>query len=97
MSNEAQVIFTFEQQSHTTTPAQGGVNMMDLVVVRVEMSEMNEGVQVAPHDVCAVILKKKAPMIMQLIATELETGAKALGLDMTVCNVGQKNKPTSMH
>lgn len=24
MSNKAQVIFTFEQQSHTTTPAQGG-------------------------------------------------------------------------
>ncbi|EBQ9424374.1 hypothetical protein DMA59_01725 [Salmonella enterica subsp. enterica serovar Potsdam] len=97
MSNKAQVIFTFEQQSHTTTPAQGGVNVMDLVAARVEMSEMNEEVQAGPHDVCAVILKKKAPMIMQLIATELETGAKALGLDMTVCNVGQKNKPTSMH
>lgn len=24
MSNKAQVIFTFEQQSRTTTPAQGG-------------------------------------------------------------------------
>ncbi|HDP1119255.1 TPA: hypothetical protein P5Y11_002497 [Salmonella enterica] len=97
MSNKVQVIFTFEQQSHTTTPAQGGVNVMDLVAARVEMSEMNEEDQAGPHDVCAAILKKKAPMIMQLIATELETGAKALGLDMTVCNVGQKNKPTSMH
>ncbi|EBK0106050.1 hypothetical protein D3D40_19125 [Salmonella enterica] len=97
MSNKAQVIFTFEQQSHTTTPAQGGVNVMDLVAARVEMPEMNEEDQAGPHDVCAAILKKKAPIIMQLIATELETGAKALGLDMTVCNVGQKNKPTSMH
>ncbi|EAS2248889.1 TPA: hypothetical protein ACF61V_003192 [Salmonella enterica] len=97
MSNKAQVIFTFEQQSHTTTSAQGGVNVMDLVAARVEMSEMNEEDQAGPHDVCAAILKKKAPMIMQLIATELETGAKALGLDMTVCSVGQKNKPTSMH
>lgn len=97
MSNKAQVIFTFERQSRTTTPAQGGVNVMDLIAARVEMSEMNEDDQAGPHDVCAAILKKKAPMIMQLIATELETGAKALGLDMTVCNVGQKNKPTSMH
>lgn len=99
MGNKVQVIFTFELKDHGEAPGQKKrtVNIMELVTAKVGITGLSEWGQAGPHDVCAVILKDHSPVVMQLIADEMERGAKALGFDMAVHRVKLKTTSDNIH
>ncbi|ENO0245718.1 hypothetical protein ACAK47_002505 [Salmonella enterica] len=82
MSNKVQVIFTFELVNRERKEVQGGVEIMDGILVNVKSQGLSNVDKGGPQHAYALILKHNAPNIIRFLTDEVKASAGKFGFEI---------------